>query len=82
MKVFFVGDFKSDSGPAISNRMIKRGLKDNRNIKRSNANNKIGRIIELLLKIFLADCVCFCNLSRINIVGIKISKIFRKKCFT
>lgn len=81
MKVFFVGDFKSDSGPAIANRMIRRGLKGNKNIMYSDANNKIIRIIELLLKIFLADCVCFCSLSKINIVGIKISKIFRKKMF-
>lgn len=81
MKVFFVGDFKNNTGPGIANRAIRKGLIRYNNMMYSDANSKISRVFELLVKTIKADCVCFCSPSKANIIGLRIARVFNKKSF-
>lgn len=76
---FFVGDFYTNTGPAIVNSNIKKCIRD-RGIY-SKAKNKILRVFELVVKMLICDCVFFCSFSKINIIGIKIAKVLKKKTF-
>lgn len=80
MRVFFIGDFDSNTGPGIANKMLIKGLK-NKKILYSKSTTKLTRVIELLFKILISDCLCFCSYSKLNIMGIKISKLLHKKSF-
>lgn len=80
MKVFFVGDFVTNTGPAMVNKLLIKGLK-NENIIYTKANNKITRVIELIYKTIFSDCVCFCSYSKLNFLGLKVAKLFNKKSF-
>lgn len=81
MKIFFVGDFKTNTGPGVANKMLMKGLKDNKNIIYSESEKKIHRVFEMFYKIAISNCVCFCSPSKANLVGILFSKLFRKKSF-
>jgi len=82
MKIFLIGDFFSNTGPSIANQILLKGLKENdENILISSAKTKLGRVLEVVYKIFITDVVIFCSFSRIILLGIKIAKIFRKKTF-
>lgn len=76
-----MGDFKTNTGPGVANKMLMKGLKANKNVIYSNAENKIYRVFEMIYKIAISNCVCFCSPSKANIIGILISKLFRKKSF-
>lgn len=78
-KVFFVGDFKSETGPAIANKAIRKGLENEEDILYSYANSKVGRIIELTIKTLLCKYIVFCSSSQLNIYGIKLAKLLNKK---
>ena len=78
-KVFFVGDFISNTGPAIVNKLYKKNLVNR--AMYSNAKCKILRILELLFKTCVSDAICFCNFSKLDRIGIKICKMLNKKCF-
>jgi len=80
VKVFFVGDFFSNTGPAIANKALLKGLKYE-NIIFSKAKNKLTRVLELLYKTLFSDCICFCSYSKLNFLGLKIARIFNKKTF-
>ncbi len=76
-KIFFVGDFYSNSGPANVNKYF---LKMNNGFyKYSLAKNKFARIFELIYKTLTSDIICFCSFSHINLFGMKLCKIFNKK---
>ena len=77
-KIFFVGDFFSNTGPAIVNKEIKLTLGEE-DFYYSKNKGKISRILELTFKIIFSNNVCFCSFSKLNKLGIKISKIFHKK---
>lgn len=81
MILFMVGDFRTNTGPGIANKMIRNGLKSNKNVIYSDAKSKIFRVIELFLKILFSDCICFCSFSKINRIGFKIAKLLNKKTF-
>lgn len=80
MKVFFVGDFSSNTGPASANRMLIEKL-DKKQVLFSRQSNKILRIIEFIIKFIFASSICLCSYSKFNILSIKISKLFNKKVF-
>ena len=80
MKLFLVGDFVSNSGPAIANKMLRKGLA-NRQVLYSDAKNKLTRILEIFVKTLMADCVCFCSYSKANYTGIRIARLLNKKVF-
>ncbi|MED4006493.1 glycosyltransferase family 4 protein [Priestia aryabhattai] len=77
MRLFFIGDFSSENGPSSVNRALKKIMPDN--TLYSVETKPYKRIIELLIKIKQADLVLFSGLSKINIIGFKITKLLRKK---
>ncbi len=81
MKIFFVGDFKSNTGPAMANKAIRKGLLRNKNIFFSDASNKVTRVLEIVVKTLLSDGICFCSFSKANRFGIRVAKLFNKKTF-
>lgn len=76
-KPFLVGDFRSNTGPAIANAALKKAL--GKRAKYSFARTRIGRILELIVKTPFSSTVCFCGFSMLNVYGIKIARFFRKK---
>ena len=80
MKIFFIGDFYSNTGPAISNKMLKKSLKEYDAIFSKN-RNIIYRFVEMCINIKKTDGVCFCSYSKINILAIKTANLFNKKSF-
>lgn len=76
-----LGDFVTDTGPGMANKMIRRGLVNNKNVVYSNGKNKITRIIEMFSKLLMSDCICLCSLSRANVIAIKLAKLLNKKTF-
>lgn len=81
MKFFFVGDLKNNTGPAMANKAIRKGLLGNKSVVFSDANNKLTRALEIVVKILFSDGVCFCSFSKATIFGIRIAKLFNKKTF-
>lgn len=78
-RFFFLGDFESDTGPGVANRMIQKGLGNRENIRFSRRKNKILRIAEMVWGISTADCVCFCSYSRSNLFAFRLCKMLHKK---
>lgn len=76
-KLFLVGDFKSNTGPAIANKALKKALGKRANY--SQAKTKIGRMAELVRGTMCSQVICFCGFSELNAYGIKLAKLFRKK---
>ena len=81
MKIFFLGDFKSNTGPAIANKLMKKGLSDIDNTYFSDANNLITRIFEVLINIIRFDKICICSFSKMNYIAISLAKMFKKDIF-
>ncbi len=79
IKIFMVGDFYSNTGPAIVNKNFRKSLKSN--ALYSLRKTKFGRIIEFSVKVLFCDAVCFCSFSKLNIFGIKLSKFLGKLTF-
>jgi glycosyltransferase involved in cell wall biosynthesis len=81
MRIFFVGDFKNNTGPGMANKAIRKGLLKYNTMLFSDAKYKLTRVLEIIKKTYISDCVCFCSSSRANIIAVKIAKIFKKKLF-
>ena len=81
MKIFFVGDFYSDNGPANVNKSYKKYFDNKKNITYSLMKNKILRLLELIYKIIISDRILFSGLSKQNILGIKIAHFCGKETF-
>ncbi|WP_054742964.1 glycosyltransferase [Cellulosilyticum ruminicola] len=79
IKTLVVGDFKNDNGPAIVNKQ----LMSVRHAKTyySQAQTKVGRILELFIKSLPAKVIGFSGLSKINCIGIKWAKVLHKPTF-
>lgn len=76
-RIFLVGDFESNTGPAIANKALKKALGKRANY--SQARNKVGRMFELVQAIMRSQVICFCGFSELNVYGIKLAKLFGKK---
>jgi len=81
MNVFFLGDFKSNTGPAIANKLMKKGLSDLDNIKFSDANNLVMRVLEVILNTIMFDNICICSFSKINYIAINLAKLLNKNIY-
>ncbi|WP_419876221.1 glycosyltransferase family 4 protein [Candidatus Pristimantibacillus sp. PTI5] len=77
MRLFFVGDFRNNNGPASVNKSLKIYMPEN--TLYSEEVTKLKKIIELVIKTLKADLVLFSGLTRINIIGFVIAKILGKK---
>lgn len=80
MKVLFVGDFKLNTGPALANKLLVKGINEENKII-TNQTNKFLRIVEFIFKIFLCTDVCFCSFSKFNKAGIRVAKLFKKNVY-
>ncbi|MFD6211588.1 glycosyltransferase family 4 protein, partial [Peribacillus sp. NPDC060253] len=77
MKLFFIGDFAGDNGPASVNKVLKKYMNDNTFYSRETKKHK--RLIELFLKITKTDGVLFSGLSKVNVIGFRLAKLLSKK---
>lgn len=78
-RVFMIGDFINNTGPAIVNKNFRKCLP--KNTLYSDSQNKLFRIIELFAKTLICDALCFCSFSKLNVIGIKLAKLVNKKTF-
>lgn len=76
-KILFVGDFESNTGPAIINKNIKKYMGDKAIY--TCAKKKISRVLELILKTLRVEKICFCSLSKLDKFGVKLAKVLGKK---
>lgn len=75
-KIFLVGDFRSNTGPAIANVALKNAL--GKNVFCSFARTRFCRILELLIRMPFCNTVCFCSFSVLDVYGIKLAKFLKK----
>lgn len=78
-KVFFLGDFSSNTGPAIANKSLLRSAKKKETIKYSKKDGKFQRIIESFRGILWSDYLLICSKSNLNYLSIIFAKIIHKK---
>lgn len=79
MRIFLLGDFKSDNGPGNANKKIRDSLKQRLDIYYSKKENRFERIIETIVGIAKTDILIICSKSQINYLAIKLAKFFRRK---
>lgn len=77
-KNLIVGDFTSNTGPAVVNKSIKHVM-GNAN-EYSTATKKWSRLLELIVKIPYANAVIFSGISLAVPIGIKLCKLWKKPC--
>lgn len=77
MRIFFVGDFEGNNGPASVNKALRKYMPES--TLYSVENQKLKRVLELFYKISKCDVVLFSGLSKINILGLQLARIQRKK---
>lgn len=80
-KVFLVGDFFNNTGPAIANRNILKTLENDYKIFCSSKRNIFFRIIESIIYIVKSDIILICSKSNLNFIVINIAKFLKKKIF-
>ncbi|WP_162515334.1 glycosyltransferase family 4 protein [Paenibacillus pinistramenti] len=81
MKIFFVGDFKNDTGPGIANKLLRKGLGSSRSYLYSEGHGRIGRVFEIIWKTLRSDCVCMCSASRSNALVIRAARLLHKPAY-
>lgn len=77
MKILFIGDFESNTGPASVNKAFKKVF--DKDIMYSTKSNMIQRVIELIWKTRKSEYIIFSGISKINVIGYYICKIYNKK---
>lgn len=76
-RILLVGDFISNTGPATVNKQLK--LHFGNKISYSEKDSIRERVLELIIKTKKYDVVCFSGFSKVNIIGMLLTKIFGKK---
>lgn len=86
-KFFYIGDFKSNNGPGIANRNLKRGIKQammehpgSYKVYFSRRSCLPSRIWEMIQYIAWSDFVCICNYTRLHLFAAWLAKKMKKKC--
>ncbi|EOP47801.1 hypothetical protein IKQ_04821 [Bacillus cereus VDM053] len=77
MRLLFVGDLIGNTGPANVNKALREHLPENTIFLQE--QSKIKRVVNLFLKIRKVDAVLFSGMSKINIIGFRIAKLFGVK---
>jgi glycosyltransferase involved in cell wall biosynthesis len=80
MRIFFVGDFKSNNGPANANRAFLSNLSRSEALH-SICLRKIPRVLEFLAKIPFTSAICLCNATNLNFLAVSAAKCLGKKIF-
>lgn len=78
-KIFLLGDFKSNTGPAIANRGILEALTGIYNLYFSQRNGIILRILEVIIHIIKCDILVITSKSQLNYIAIYWALFLRKK---
>lgn len=81
MSIFLIGDFISNTGPAVANRNLKKSLECVDKVYYSRYQTKFLRIIELFCKIMINDKIIICSFSKINLIAFKIANITGKSLY-
>ncbi|MCR4908047.1 MAG: glycosyltransferase family 4 protein [Lachnospiraceae bacterium] len=82
MKLFIVGDYYSNTGPAnVTLRYIEEYKKQKKPYRHLVSKNKFLRAAELLWKLPGSSLVLFSGYSMQNIYGMRLARFFRKPCF-
>lgn len=81
MKVLFTGDFSSDNGPGMANKMLRAGLKSNKDAIFLKCSNQYTRLLEIFVKLFFVKSVCLCSATFENKFVIFFAKVMHKKIF-
>lgn len=79
MRIFLLGDFKSNNGPGNANKQAKLALSTKYKVEYSRKSGKLQRIIEICKEIKKNDILLICSASKINYFAIKIAKKNKKK---
>lgn len=80
-KIFFIGDFWSDTGPGIANKILMRGFSGNNSVKFSKRKVKLSRLAEATIGVFLSENICFCSSSKLNIFLLPVCRVLKRKIF-
>ena len=80
-KVFLVGDFRANNGPANANKRIAEALGRITNIQVTLASNKLLRMLEMFIGVIRNDVIVICAVSKINIYTIRVAKILKKPVY-
>jgi glycosyltransferase involved in cell wall biosynthesis len=80
MKIFFVGDFHSNNGPAAANRAFISDLNKSEALH-STCRHPISRILEFIIKFSDVPAICLCNATRLNFFAIRAARLFGKRIF-
>lgn len=75
--IYMLGDFISDTGPAIVNKNYAFYLEEK--IYFCMSNNKIRRMIDLIIKLRKCEVILISGLSKFQLLGCNIAKMFNKK---
>lgn len=78
-KIFLLGDFKSNTGPAIANRGILEALTGIYNLYFSQRDGKILRILEVIMHIIKCDILILVSKSQLNYIAVYWALFLRKK---
>lgn len=79
MKIFMVGDFVSDNGPANANKTIYAAMQKKEKVRISKAKNKLSRVLEVFFQMMWCEVCIICSASELNYIVLKLSKVLRKK---
>ena len=80
MKICMLGDFHSNDGVAVGNRLMRDAWRE-RDIIISDGSNKLIRLKEMVKQIYKADVVYLCSPSKMNVLSIIYAKKFEKPIF-
>lgn len=84
--IFFIGDFHSDSGPGVANRLLQLGFKNeneknDKHIGFSIKTQKLARVIEGVGGAIRSKNICMCSFSKFNLIIIWIANKLKKNTF-
>lgn len=74
MKVFLLGDFKSDNGPGNANKQIRDTLGMIYDIEYSKADGRLKRILEMVRCAKNSDIIVICSSSKLNYLAVRLAK--------
>lgn len=75
-RIYYSGDFVSNNGPAIVNKMYKRYIRND--AYTPNSNGKVYRILHFAIKILLSKYVIVSGISKLHLYILGISKLMGK----
>lgn len=79
MRLFLLGECKQHNGVGSANRTLLKGLQSQCKVMYSKEEKFLKRLIEMGYKSLQADVLVVCSFTRLNVLGVLIAKLLRKK---